>query len=564
MLWLLGVLLLAGPPTGEPVVLTFPAATGRLDTGLYVTRGESLSFEATGEWTMWDGHFGRSNALGHRYRVGLYGWGQLMARIGSGAEVAIGTRKTFTAADSGALYLYPNLGTAGMPAPAGELQVGIRGGRPVGTVIDALAAQGIKLTLPADGAFVPVWVDPDHDVRFDVFGEWTMYEGGRPLTANGDAALRLPDGAPLGQLQVRCAGPTFGYGDWQPVGSQRTWHPRRAGLLELRPAVGPYAGHTRGGSLTVIVRGGHGATEAEAAVAARGAQDYERGMAYLRLCQYRRQLLLPRPACSPALMKAAQAHAEYLAARDTRGHAEDPPTLGYTGAGPLERALAMGFPLRAGDPLAGAILGEGLHGYTDGLRAIDGLWATVGQRAVMADPAATEVGVGVASGRQPVCVLLLGTRPGALPKHSVAAAWPSDGQSGVAPSWSGREEPAVLPDDVPRPVGPLLSLTLEGKVEQVSPAELSDERDHKLPVLQPSPVTVKLGTTVYVVPRAPLRSQQTYHLSLAAVVDGQPRTFAWRFITGSGALPPLAAPRLDDPANPPLSLDRWVPPAPPG
>ena len=544
----------AAAPTPAEATLTMPASGGRLSTGLYVQRGESVSVAADGAWTMWAGHFGRSNALGHRYRVGLHGWGQLMARVGDGPEIAVGTAKTFTSATAGPLFLFPNTGDAGMPAPEGELRVTIRGGQPVDQVVAALAADGVQVEATASGGVAPVYVEAGREVRLDAFGEWTMYEGGEPVSADGDPRRRLPDGTRWGRLSVRVGGPSFGVGPWQAVGSQGVYRPVRSGLLELAPAVGHFAGHTRAGTLTVVVRGGQPATDERRRAAETAAQDYERESGCVRLAQYRKLLGVPEPVCSPPLMKAAQAHAEYLAARSQRGHLEDPPTLGYTGRAPLDRATAMGF--------KGQMVTEAVHGLTDALVAVDSLWNTLGQRPALADPGALSVGVGVARGKTAAFVLLVGVAADQTAKpgpRSAAAVYPADAQRGLPLAWSGLEEPPVLPADLPRPLGPPVSLSTNLEDAAFDDPRLLDRLEQRVPTTLVGPVTTPGGTTLLLVPLAPLRPNETYRARVSLRAGETRRVVEWRFTTGATDLPPLPAPHLGDPTNPPVRLDRAAP-----
>lgn len=519
-------------PGGPGVTFTFPATDGRLDTGLWFGRGQAVSFEVTGEWTMWEGHFGTSNALGHRYRVGLYGWGALMGRVGGGAEFAVGMGRTVTTDAAGQLYLYPNTGNAGMPGGAGELQITVRGGRPQAEVIADLARQGTRLTVPADKGLVSdLFVEPDQEIVVDAFGEWTMYEGAAPTGPDGDSRRLLADHTPWGRLMMRVGGPDFAAGETYRLASQTTVRVRRGGLLSFAPATGEFAGHPRSGELTVVVRGARQATPELRARAAELAADHERQMAVLRLAQYRRALVLPPAAASPELMRAAQAQAEVLA-------------IGR-GTPQTARGRVVGF---AGQPLA-----ELAHGYTDGVRAIDGLWQTVRGRRALADTRATAVGVGVAAG---VCLVLTGELPykGHLPQ---AAVWPADGANGLPGEWSGQEEPPVVPVDLPRPFGSLVSLTIPRGLEDVLAARLTTRDGQPVPLYIAEPEAG--GDTLVLVPLLSLRMHETYDAEVEFVSEGEANSVKWRFTIGRPEALPLALPRLDDPANPPIDLGR--PPA---
>ncbi|NUQ01279.1 MAG: hypothetical protein HUU35_15640, partial [Armatimonadetes bacterium] len=273
------LLLVAGAASSAPFHFTFAAAQERLDTGLYVQRGERLEIEARGSWTMWAGHYGRSNADGHRYRAGVYGWGRLMARVGSGEEISIGTHKAWTSPNEGLLVLYPNLGELGLRGGEGQLEIDVTGGTRVEQVIASLSKAGECVTVPADGTMTDLYVEEGQLVTIHAFGEWRMFEHGPLLTPDGDLTRRLPDGTPWGRLVARVGAPTFSVGETYPTGARRELRPARSGMLELSPAVGPYAGHARSGNLTVVVRGARRASPEDRAAAQRAAADYERSLA---------------------------------------------------------------------------------------------------------------------------------------------------------------------------------------------------------------------------------------------------------------------------------------------
>lgn len=564
--WLSVMLLVAGPgaghgrggrgpeaaqerPTSPPatgLTLTFPASQGRLETGLYFRRGEPISVAAQGSWSMWGGHFGLSNAYGHRFRAGQYGWGCLMARIGSGDVLAVGTRNTWTASCFGTLVLYPNTGPYGVQDGQGELTLQITGGRPVEQVIDELVADdGLKLTLPAEVTEVPtgVYLPAGELVKIDAFGEWRMYPDGPLLTADGDGSRQLPNGQPWGRLMVRTGGQDFAVGEAQYVGQTTELRPKVGGILWLGPNIGDYTGQERSGKLTVVIRGGQPASRELTGRADRTAADYERTLAFLRIHQYRRAMELPDPVCSPELMRAAQQQASLLAA-------------GQASSGtPLERARAAGF--------KGTDVRECVHGYVAGIKAIDGLWNTVYQRAALVGPERRAVGIGVAKGVRAVCVVMVGAAPG-LPevagKVPELAAYPPHRGIDLPGSWSGQEKPSPLPSGAAAPLGAPVSVTLtHGKLLKVRRFELKNGRGETIPrellLLGADPAKL-LAESVFLLPQEPLTPQTTYACLAQVETSDGPVRLEWRFTTGRPGALPLAIPDPKSPAGPEVDLGR--------
>ncbi len=539
----------------QPTSFVFPAAQERLDTGLWFSRGNTVEVNATGEWTMWAGHYGKSNANGHRFRAGLYGWGRLMARVGSGQEISIGTQKRFTASDSGPLFLYPNAGEYGVRGGAGELQITVLGGTPVKEVIARLSETGVRVTVPADqGLITDVFVEDDQTVSIDAFGEWRMFENGPLLTAHGDLKRFLADGTPWGRLVARFGGTTFATGETYAIGASRQVRPNLGGLLELQPAVGPYYGQQRTGSLEVVIRGARLATDRDRQRADRRAADVERTLGFLRIHQLRHALSLPVAFGDPALMRAAQSHAEYLA-RHGGGHEQVAEQPGFTGVTPAERAAAAGF--------RGEVAGELIHGYTTGQQSIDGLWSTVYHRVPLVDPAATAYGVGVAKGSRPYYVVVAGV-PAVPPpdptKVPEIATYPQDQQVSVPWSWSGLESPTALPADATGPVGYPISATLTRRnLTKVVKAELADRDGRPLPVWVIAPDRDphrRLRASLFIVPRQPLEKQRTYYCAISVETDQGPLDYQWRFTTGLTETPLPVDVRLGNPSSPKVDLGR--------
>ncbi|MBI2302829.1 MAG: hypothetical protein HYU66_28315 [Armatimonadetes bacterium] len=550
--------LLAGPHApARTATFTFPATAGRLNSQLYVLSGEQIKVTASGEWTMWKGHLGLSSALGHGFRVGRFGWGHLMARVGSGTEIAVGAQHVWTSACAGALVFYPHVGRYGVRDGDGTLTLTVEGGRPEEEAIAELGAHAFRVKVPADGeeTITDIFVGDREEVRVDAFGEWRMFDGGPLLNADGDLERFLSTGLPWGRLLARFGGPTFATGKDYVVGARSLLRPEQGGLLALRPAVGQYAGHARSGVLDVVVRGGRRATPELAAQCLQRVTDDQRSLAFLRIHEYRHALNLQDGYCSPELMRAAQAHAEYLAQNGVRGHDEEAGKPGFTGATAAERAAAARFD--------GELVAEAVHGLTDGAAAVDSLWGTVYHRVGLLDPQGRAFGVGVARGQTTAFVLLAGAAQRA-PKDDTkvpdVVTFPLDKQTRVPTGWDGREEPAVLPDNVVGPVGYPISVTLtRADLQQVTEAVLRDARGQEVPAFVVAPEADPhklLRASAFLVPNLPLRALMRYSCQFELVTSAGPQTVMFSFTTGAADTLWNPYPHLGEPASPPIDLGR--------
>ncbi|WP_457598074.1 CAP domain-containing protein [Hydrogenimonas sp.] len=99
---------------------------------------------------------------------------------------------------------------------------------------------------------------------------------------------------------------------------------------------------------------------------------------------------------SATLGGAAAGHASYLAQNRVDGHGQTPSLPGYTGAGPVDRAVAAGYPSR----MVQENLSSGNSGAKD---SVDGLFSAIYHRFGFLDPVMDEIGIAYAkeaSGRR--------------------------------------------------------------------------------------------------------------------------------------------------------------------
>ena len=95
---------------------------------------------------------------------------------------------------------------------------------------------------------------------------------------------------------------------------------------------------------------------------------------------------------SAALQKAAQAHADYLVRHRLSAHSERASEKGFTGTGPMDRALRAGYAAR--------FVGENLSTRShNALDSVHGLFSAIYHRFGFLNPAFDEVGIGIAQER---------------------------------------------------------------------------------------------------------------------------------------------------------------------
>ncbi|MFJ1260565.1 CAP domain-containing protein [Cupriavidus sp. CuC1] len=242
-----------------------------------------------------------------------------------------------------------------------------------------------------------------------------------------------------------------------------------------------------------------------------------------------------------ALDKAAQAHAEFIAANldagrtDAYGHTENPSYPGFTGTLPLDRANVFSY--------GGIGVGENLAAEPSALQAAQVL-TSVTYHTVGTLGFDREIGIGKSERTTtlavPITVLKVGIRSASdvqyLDSRTVAT-FPCDGQTGVTTT-HGDETPSPLP-------GRSLSIDPAGRVivavvrvhQSLSVSEFSiaprGGRPLKATLLTSASDPNKLlpSNVAALIPDAPLSSRTTYTARLVGTNNGQPVTKIWSFAT---------------------------------
>ncbi|MFJ1260286.1 CAP domain-containing protein [Cupriavidus sp. CuC1] len=242
-----------------------------------------------------------------------------------------------------------------------------------------------------------------------------------------------------------------------------------------------------------------------------------------------------------ALDKAAQAHADFIAANldagrsDAYGHAENPSYPGYTGTLPLDRANSHSY--------GGIGVGENLAAESTALKAAEVLMSvtyhTLGTLGFD-----REIGIGkserTVSFAVPITVLKVGIRSAAdvqyLDSREVAT-FPCDGQAGVTTT-HGDESPNPLPGRslTTNPAGRAIVAvvrahqTLTDSEFSIAPAG-GTQLKATLLTNATDPNKMLPASVAVIMPDESLVAKTTYTAQLVGTNNGQPVNKTWRFTT---------------------------------
>lgn len=248
-----------------------------------------------------------------------------------------------------------------------------------------------------------------------------------------------------------------------------------------------------------------------------------------RINTYRVRAGVPQVALHPALLAAAQHHADYdllnygnQAAWIYGPHGEVSGKPGFTGQMPGDRAVAADYPWAAG--------WEVMNYFDDPLRAVDGLMATVFHRVNILTPTHAYAGYGHGrSTAEMVDVIDFGVSSTSLTGAPDAVVFPAHNQSDV-PLYGAAETPSPIPPGASYPVGypitlqPVFSTTLT-----VTQAELRDSGGAPIAVY---PTPPECGTACYaLIPVVGLKPATTYTVHVVGSADGTPFEKTWSFTT---------------------------------
>lgn len=246
-----------------------------------------------------------------------------------------------------------------------------------------------------------------------------------------------------------------------------------------------------------------------------------------RMNEVRADLGLPPLTAHPALMQAAQAHADYYVINrndpNSGGlHTEVAGKPGFTGRTIGDRADAAGYPLGWVDET---------FGFLPPARTLEWALITVFHRYMFVHPSAVHVGYGWASAE--------GTRAavfnvGLSPRHTADVPLPSvmprSAAVGVPHTWDGAEWPDPAPG-VPRPVGPPITLIF-GLGDRVAWGDATVTPDGGAPVAVTRSIS-EWRRALALIPNDPLAPNTLYHVRVTGQRNGEPFVVATHFTTTS-------------------------------
>lgn len=259
------------------------------------------------------------------------------------------------------------------------------------------------------------------------------------------------------------------------------------------------------------------------------------GRALERINAYRKQADLPPVAIDPALSKACQAHADYLIqnydaafAGKLNVHDEDPKLPGFSELGKrAAKASVISQSFGRGDPLLG----------------IDLWMASFYHRIPLLDPGLTKIGVGFARREKDNgCFVVVDKTGGkSRPKQGRVVVYPVPDQKNVQRlfCYGFPEIPNPLPNngDSKKAGHPITVTFFLDKVAVTgATASLKDEEGKDVPVwlswAEKPAVRGYAGSSICLIPKAPLQANTTYTVTAACKNAGKDWKDTWKFTTG--------------------------------
>jgi uncharacterized protein YkwD len=241
-----------------------------------------------------------------------------------------------------------------------------------------------------------------------------------------------------------------------------------------------------------------------------------------RINTYRSWIGIEPLQMDPALMAAAQSHADYYQRNNGNMpglHNQTPGAPGYTGATMSERATNFGYNGSINENI-------GLSGSM--LSTVDWSIATINHRLTLIDPRYTDIGFGTVPGME---TIKLGTRSWSHTAEPAWQAWPVDGTSNVGHTYLG-SAPSPF-SGVPYPVGYPITLKYHGGGSvQFHSARLS-ANGSDVSILSATGDGWLTRNTMMILATNPLQANTTYQVIVEATANGEPLTHTWSFTTGS-------------------------------
>ncbi|WP_316570723.1 CAP domain-containing protein [Neobacillus sp. YIM B06451] len=198
---------------------------------------------------------------------------------------------------------------------------------------------------------------------------------------------------------------------------------------------------------------------------------------------------------NPFLTKSSEDHAKYLTLNNVQGHDQSPDKKGFTGYGPHERRLAVGF-----DVLLSYMTSEGIAYGCDSIAdGIDRFMNSAYHRHPVISPALTEVGMAINDGNVVVQFLTNGD-------EMDDAAYPYDGMTDVELSFIGASErPNPLEQFKIKKSGYIISYTLPSAISVDNyTVKVTNSKGEEIPVF------TEHKKSIFIFPKYELAPSETY------------------------------------------------------
>lgn len=288
--------------------------------------------------------------------------------------------------------------------------------------------------------------------------------------------------------------------------------------------------------------------------------------AFLRVSCYRRSAWEGRARVDYRVDQAATSHARYFSingvSANTNLLAEDANAQGFTGADPLARVLARGFPVSSGEKLG---FWEGVFPADASVSPealVDGLMPAPYTRQGVLQPLWRAGGYGT-DGGYTVLTILYDFPADQHVNHPVF--WPRDGATDVPTSWDVSDDDGVVPPD--QTVGYPITFTVGSNqsgsnLAAANPYDLllrkssitgPDGTDVSHWAVTPDNSALPLLYTIALVPEQPLDPGTTYTVTVRAKWNAHPTASDFEMTFTTAAAGQRAAP-----VPPPLSI-AWGP-----
>jgi uncharacterized protein YkwD len=251
----------------------------------------------------------------------------------------------------------------------------------------------------------------------------------------------------------------------------------------------------------------------------------------------------------PALMEAAQSHADYYELNNGNMpglHNQSLGAPGYSGSTMRERAENFGY--------SGSINENvGLSGSM--VSTVDWSIATINHRLTLIDPRYTDIGFGAVNGME---VIKIGTQNWSNMAEPAWQAFPVDGTSNTGLRYLG-SAPSPF-SNVPYPVGYPITLKYHGAGAVTFQSATLTTNGSEVSILAAAGDGWLTRNTMMILATDPLQPDTTYQVTVDATANGEPVTHTWSFETGASdasrpthdgeqPVPPLSLPP-DEPGTP--------------